>query len=109
MAIVTLGLLGFGQSLLWVAVLLALWGAMNTALSIGWMAWLSQNIDDAPEAAGSLIVATIQAAILCGAALGGGLLDRWGIEVTFITSAALSLLALCLVGSGRGILKPEAL
>ena len=105
MALVTLGLLGFGRLVAVTAVLLAIWGAMNTAMSIGWMAWISQNVDDAPEAAGSLIVAAIQAAILVGAALGGTLLDHIGIGATFIGSAVLSGIAFLLVGSGQRLLK----
>lgn len=105
MGLVTLGLLRFGQLVVVAALLLAVWGAMNTAMSIGWMAWLSQNVDDAPEAAGSLMVAAIQAAILLGAALGGTLLDRIGISATFIGSAALSTVAVLLVGSGKRLLR----
>lgn len=105
MGLVTLGLLGFGQFVVVTALLLGVWGSMNTAMSIGWMAWMSQNVDDAPEAAGSLIVAAIQAAILLGAALGGTLLDHSGIGATFIGSAILSAIALLWVGSGKRLLK----
>ncbi|MFG6178877.1 MFS transporter [Halomonas sp. THAF12] len=107
MGLSTLGLLGFGQQLAVVAVLLAIWGAMNTVMSIAWMSWLSQNVDDAPEAAGSLIVAAIQAAILLGAAFGGWLLDHLGIQATFIGSAVLCAASLLLIGSGRRLLKPD--
>lgn len=105
MGLVTLGLLGFGQLVVVTALLLAIWGAMNTAMSIGWMAWMSQNVDDAPEAAGSLIVGAIQAAILVGAALGGTLLDHIGIGAAFIGSVVLSGIAVLLVGSGKRLLK----
>lgn len=105
MGLVTLGLLGFGEFVVVAALLLAIWGVMNTAMSIGWMAWISQNVDDAPEAAGSLIVAAIQAAILLGAALGGTLMDHIGIGATFIGSAVLSAIAFLLVGSGQRLLK----
>ena len=64
-----------------------------------------QRHSDAPEAAGSLIVAAIQAAILVGAALGGTLLDHIGIGATFIGSAVLSGIAFLLVGSGQRLLK----
>jgi predicted MFS family arabinose efflux permease len=107
MGLVTLGLLGFGQLVIVAAILLAIWGAMNTVMSVSWMAWLSQNVDDAPEAAGSLIVAAIQAAILVGVALGGALLDHIGIVATFIGSAVLSGLAFLLIGSGNRLLKTE--
>lgn len=71
----TLGLLLFGGSWLAVAALLAIWGVMNTAMSVIWMSWMSRNADDAPEAAGGLMVAAIQASILLGAVVGGWLLD----------------------------------
>ncbi|MFC3283947.1 MFS transporter [Litchfieldella rifensis] len=105
MAVVTLGLIGFGQLVVTTAALLAIWGIMNTAMSIGWMAWLSQNVGDAPEAAGSLIVAAIQASILLGAALGGALLDHIGVDAAFMGSAVLSGIAVLLVGSGNRLLK----
>ncbi|EPC00792.1 hypothetical protein L861_13455 [Litchfieldella anticariensis FP35 = DSM 16096] len=105
MAVVTLGLIGFGQFVVTTAALLAIWGIMNTAMSIGWMAWLSQNVDDEPEAAGSLIVAAIQSSILLGAALGGALLDHIGVDATFMGSAVLSGIAVLLVGSGNRLLK----
>ncbi|MBB4122721.1 MFS transporter [Martelella radicis] len=105
MGAVTLGLLAFGHSLVLVAVLLAVWGAMNTAVSIIWMAWLSQNVDDAPEAAGSLMVAAIQASILLGALIGGLLLDAFGIGATFAGSIVMALAAILFVGSGRSLLK----
>lgn len=78
---------------------------MNTAMSISWMAWMAQNMDDAPEAAGSLMVAAVQAAILFSAALGGALLDHIDIGATFIGSAVLCGAAILLVGSGRRLLK----
>lgn len=56
----TLGLLLLGGSVIATALFLAIWGAMNTAMSVIWMTWMSQNVDDAPEAAGSLMVAAIQ-------------------------------------------------
>ncbi|MET3599704.1 MFS transporter [Martelella mangrovi] len=105
MGAVTLGLLVSGHSLVVVAVLLAIWGAMNTAVSIIWMAWLSQNVDDAPEAAGSLMVAAIQASILLGALIGGVLLDAFGIGATFIGSILMAIAAMLFVGSGRSLLK----
>ena len=88
-------------------VLLALWGAMNTAMSVIWMTWMAQNADDAPEAAGSLMVAAIQASILLGAVVGGWLLDGISIQATFIGSAILAGAAVILVGNGQKLLKPR--
>jgi predicted MFS family arabinose efflux permease len=101
----TLGLLILGGSLIAAGLLLALWGAMNTAMSVIWMTWLSRNADDAPEAAGSLMVAAIQASILLGAVVGGWLLDGLSIRATLIGSIALAVLALVLIGDGRRLLK----
>ncbi|HRM75557.1 MAG TPA: MFS transporter, partial [Paracoccus sp. (in: a-proteobacteria)] len=44
---------------------------MNTLLSVIFMTWMTRNLDDAPEAGGSLMVAAIQTSILLGAVIGG--------------------------------------
>ena len=103
----TLGLLLLGRSWLAVGVLLAVWGAMNTGMSVIWMTWMSRNADDAPEAAGSLMVAAIQTSILLGAVIGGWLLDGLSIQATFAGSTILALAALALIGDGRRLLKPQ--
>jgi len=103
----TLGLLFLGGSPIAAGLLLTLWGAMNTAMSVIWMTWMSQNVDDAPEAAGSLMVAAIQASILLGAVVGGWLLDGFSIQATFIGSVVLAGAAIVLVGNGQKLLKPQ--
>ena len=55
---------------------------------------LAQNADDAPEAAGSVMVAAIQASILLGAVVGGLLLDAMSIQATFIGGVALAAAAI---------------
>jgi predicted MFS family arabinose efflux permease len=102
----TLGLLLLGGSPLAAGLLLALWGAMNTAMSVIWMSWMSQNADDAPEAGGSLMVAAIQTSILLGAVVGGWLLDGLSIQATFIGSVVLAAAAVLLIGDGRKLLRP---
>ena len=104
----TLGLLLFGGSVIAVGLLLVAWGAMNTAMSVIWMTWMSRNADDAPEAAGSLMVAVVQASILLGAVVGGWLLDGLSIQATFIGSLVLAVAAVLLIGNGRALLKPDA-
>lgn len=106
MGIITLGLLFTSSSLLATGVLLAGWGMMNTALSVIFMTWMSQNVSDAPEAGGSLMVAAIQGSILLGAILGGLLLDHLSITATFVGSVALSALAVILIGNGQSLLRP---
>lgn len=108
MGIVTLALLGSGGTILAVAALLAVWGAMNTALPIGWMSWMTQNIGEEAEAAGALMVAAIQGAILAGGAVGGALLDHGGIGATFVGSSILSVLAAVVIGNGKGLLRTSA-
>ena len=102
----TLGLLFLGKSVLVAGLLLALWGAMNTAMSVIWMTWMSRNAADVPEAAGSLMVAAIQASILLGAVIGGWLLDALSIQATLVGSVALAIAAVALIGSGRRLLNP---
>jgi predicted MFS family arabinose efflux permease len=101
----TLGLLLLGSSTLWAGIFLAIWGAMNTAMSVIWMTWMSQNADDAPEAAGSLMVAAIQGSILLGAVVGGWLLDGLSVRASFIGSLVLAAVALALIGNGQKLLK----
>lgn len=102
----TLGLLIMGGSVFAAGLFLAVWGAMNTAISVIWMTWMSQNADDAPEAAGSLMVAAIQSSILLGAVVGGLLLDSMTVVATFTGSIVLAGLAVALIGTGRRLLKP---
>jgi predicted MFS family arabinose efflux permease len=103
----TLGLLLLGGSVAAVGLFLALWGAMNTAMSVIWMTWMSQNVDGAPEAAGSLMVAAIQASILLGAVAGGLLLDGLSIFATFTGSVVLAAIGIAVIGNGKPLLKPE--
>lgn len=105
MGATTLVLLAVGASVLAVGVLLAIWGAMNTAMSVIWMTWMSRNVDDAPEAAGSLMVAAIQVSILLGAVVGGLLLDGFSINATFLGSVALAVAAIALIGNGQRLLR----
>ena len=103
----TLGLLLLGGSIVAACLFLALWGAMNTAMSVIWMTWMSQNVDDEPEAAGSLMVAAIQASILLGAVVGGLLLDGLSIFATFAGSVVLAAIGIAVTGNGQRLLKPE--
>ncbi len=105
MAGVTFGLIFASQSATLVGALLLIWGAVNTGMSVVWMTWLAQNIDDQPELAGSLIVPALQTAIMGGGILGGALLDGFGISATFGASVAIGLIAAALAGTGRALVK----
>lgn len=107
MGAVTAGLLVVGGWPIAAGVLLVVWGAMNTAMSVIWMTWMSQNAEDAPEAAGGLMVAAVQASILLGAVVGGLLLDHLSIHAVLIASIALAAVAVLIVRDGRTLLKPR--
>ena len=107
MGLVTAGLLVVGAWPIAVGLLLVIWGAMNTAMSVIWMSWMSQNADDAPEAAGGLMVAAVQASILLGAVIGGLLLDHLSISAVLIASVALAAMAVLIVRDGHALLKPR--
>jgi predicted MFS family arabinose efflux permease len=107
MGAVTAGLLVVGSWPIAVGLLLVVWGAMNTAMSVIWMTWISQNAEDAPEAAGGLMVAAVQASILLGAVIGGLLLDRISVSAVLIASVALAAIAVLIVRDGRALLKPR--
>jgi predicted MFS family arabinose efflux permease len=107
MGAVTAGLLVVGGWPIAAGVLLVVWGAMNTAMSVIWMTWMSQNADDAPEAAGGLMVGAVQASILLGAVLGGLLLDHISISAVLIASVVLAAFAVLIVRDGAALLKPR--
>ncbi|WP_170865636.1 hypothetical protein [Wenxinia saemankumensis] len=52
------------------------------------------------------MVAAIQASILLGALFGGALLDAFGIAATFLGSAGIAVLAMAVIGSGKGLVRP---
>lgn len=107
MGAVTAGLLVVGGWPIAAGLLLVVWGAMNTAMSVIWMTWMSQNAEDAPEAAGGLMVSAVQASILLGAVIGGLLLDHLSIGAVLLASVALALIAVLIVRDGRTLLKPR--
>jgi predicted MFS family arabinose efflux permease len=107
MGVVTAGLLVFGGWPIAAGLLLIVWGAMNTAMSVIWMTWMSQNAEDAPEGAGGLMVAAVQASILLGAVIGGLLLDHLSIRAVLFASVALAVIAVLIVRDGRTLLKPH--
>lgn len=107
MGAVTAALLLVGGWPIAAGLLLVIWGAMNTAMSVIWMTWMSQNAEDAPEAAGGLMVAAVQASILLGAVIGGLLLDHLSISAVLLASIALAIIAVLIVRDGRALLKPR--
>ncbi len=97
----TVAMLMSGHVLWGVAAAMVAWGAVNSALPVAWFSWLTVAVKDEPEAAGGLMVAAIQLAIMLGAAFGGLLLDHFSVAATFLGGAALLVLASVAVGLDR--------
>ncbi|MFM4837430.1 MFS transporter [Aeromonas veronii] len=100
LGVITLALLAVEHHFWSVALMLILWGAVNSAIPVAWSAWITQGISDSPESGGGLMVAAIQLAITLGAAVGGWLLDSLSIRATFMGSALLLTAASMVVGNG---------
>jgi predicted MFS family arabinose efflux permease len=98
---VTLAMLAAGHLVWGVAVAMVAWGTVNSAIPVAWFSWLAVGVKDEPEAAGGLMVAGIQLAIMLGAAFGGLLLDHFSVAATFLGGAALLVLASAAVAQGR--------
>ncbi len=71
LGVITLALLTVAHHFWGVALMLILWGMLNSAIPVAWSAWITQGISDSPESGGGLMVAAIQLAITLGAAVGG--------------------------------------
>jgi predicted MFS family arabinose efflux permease len=98
---VTLAMLAAGHLVWAVAVAMMAWGTLNSAIPVAWFSWLTVGVKDEPEAAGGLMVAGIQLAIMLGAAFGGLLLDHFSVAATFVGGAALLMLAPLAASTGR--------
>jgi len=98
---VTLAMLGTGHLVWGSALAMVAWGTINSAIPVAWFSWLTVGVKDEPEAAGGLMVAGIQLAIMLGAGFGGLLLDHFSIAATFAGGAALLVLASAAAGQGR--------
>jgi predicted MFS family arabinose efflux permease len=101
LGVVTIAMLAAGHLVWGVAVGMVAWGTVNSAIPVAWFSWLTVGVKDEPEAAGGLMVAGIQLAIMLGAAFGGLLLDHFSVAATFLGGAAVLVLASIAVGQGR--------
>jgi len=72
----SLGLLyALGQSTLAAAALITVWGLFVGMAGVGWSTWVARTYAHHAEAAGGILVAAIQLAMMTGALLGGALID----------------------------------
>ncbi|WGD48997.1 MFS transporter [Bradyrhizobium sp. CB1650] len=97
MAVIAIGLMSFGASLVTTTMLLALWGLIGTAAPVGWWTWLATALPDDAEAGGGLMVAVVQLAITTGASSGGLLFDVSGYQATFLFSAVILCLSAAVI------------
>lgn len=96
LALVTLGFFAAGHAVLSATALMLGWGLVQSIIPITASFWVAEDISDAPEAAGGLMNACIQAAILSGAFVGGAMLDHWG-PAGVIGASAVILMASALI------------
>ncbi len=87
MMFLAIGFILFGHNIVFVFILMGLWGLFATSAPVAWWTWLSKTLPNDAEAGGGLMVAVIQLAITLGAALGGLLFDTYGYKITFVFSA----------------------
>lgn len=97
MAVIALGLMTLGTSVIASTLLLGLWGLVATAAPVGWWTWVARTLPDDAEAGGGLMVAVVQISIAAGATVGGVLFDAGGYRSTFAMSAVLLLAGAVLV------------
>lgn len=71
----------------------ALWGLAFGGVPVAWSRWVTHALPDHAEAAGGMVVASVQASIAAGAALGGWMFNYGGINTVFINGGLVMLSA----------------
>lgn len=99
-------LIGLGQIVAVAAILVTLWGFFSSIIPVGWSTWLTRAVPDEAESGGGLLVATIQLAIMTGAALGGFVIDKSGVLGPIVVGG--SLLLLCSLVTMAALRRPHA-
>lgn len=94
------GLVSFGDNLLAATLLVTLWGFFSSMIPVGWSTWLTRAVPNEAESGGGLLVATIQLAIMAGAAVGGLVIDSSGVTGPFVVGGV--VLLLCALMSAFG-------
>lgn len=97
MAAIALSLIALGGRTAAVVGLLGFWGLISTAAPVGWWAWVPRTFPKNAETGGGLMVAMIQLSIALGSTVGGLLFDHGGYRSAFVASAAMLLIAACLI------------
>lgn len=98
LAVIGLGLIAFGDSLIGTGALMMGWGFFATSAPVGYWSWLARTLPNDAEVGGGLMVAIIQLSITLGATLGGLLYDAGGHPASIIASVVLLLLSGVIAG-----------
>lgn len=93
LALLAMGLVLMGSSLVAVTVLLGLWGLFSVSAPVAWWVWVTRATPDDPEAGGALVTAIVQFSIMAGASLGGIIYDAFGPSIEFLSCSALLVMA----------------
>lgn len=89
-------------------VLIISWGSLFGFIPVGWSTWISKTLPNKAELIGGLSVASIQFSISMAAAMGGMLLNYWGINYIFVAASGVLLLACLLIMMSFSIYKKMA-
>lgn len=73
--------------------LVALWGLAFGGIPVAWSNWVARAVPDQAETAGGMVVASVQASIAAGAALGGVVFSMGGVTGVFITAGVVMFIA----------------
>jgi len=98
---ISLTLTALATSLSVLALAIVLWGFAFNILPVSTQLWMTRTEPERTESALSLQVMSFQSAISAGSAVGGVLLDHYGITVVLAIGAVVSVIAGAGFGSGR--------
>lgn len=84
LALIAVGFLFFGSSLLATIILVFLWGAAFGPVAPGWSTWVARKVPEQAETGGGLYVAAVQSSAAIGASLGGFAFDFRGSTAVFL-------------------------
>ncbi len=91
-----LAIWAFGSQPVTAIVCVAIWGFAFGAAPIALQTWMAKAAPDHLEGVGGLFIATFQVSIAVGAAVGGGVVDHFGVIAVLLVTGILGLGAACL-------------
>jgi len=98
LGLTTLGLAVFGAQAVLAAAFVTVWGFAFGGAPIVLQTWMARAAPDHLESVGGLFIATFQISIALGAAVGGAVVDGFGVGDAMLVTALLGLGAAALAG-----------